>query len=487
MRGRVAHAALALAIMLMAAVLTAGSAQAQTFSVPGAGTGTYEGTVGLGINTAGTVTGFYIASGTVYHGYTRAANGTITSPIDIPGAGTGKNQGTYPFAINTAGTITGLYSSPNGSGVYGIYHGFTRTASGTVATFDAPGAFQGGNLGTAAASINTAGTVTGMYRDSALAYHGFVRTALGAMTSPIDIPGAGTGITQGTRPLSINTAGTITGSYTDASNVAHGFLLAAPYTGVATTFDVTGAGTGSGQGTKPISINAAGTITGTYTDASNVNHGFQRSKTGVITTFDAPGAGADVWLASLMPKGLSVEGTGGFNISSGGVIAGTYTDTSNVQHGFVRAATAGNTITTFSIPGAAGGTLLGGTGAFGINTAGVVTGAYTDKSTVAHGFVLTPTSTTLTSSPNPSTLGQAVTFTAKVTSSKGTPANGESVSFMEGTTVLGTGTLSSGSASFITSTLPVGTTSVTAVYSNDSKFLGSTSKAVKQVVKKAAN
>jgi hypothetical protein len=55
---------------------------------------------------------------------------------------------------------------------------------------------------------------------------------------------------------------------------------------------------------------------------------------------------------------------------------------------------------------------------------------------------------------------------------------------MKGTTVLGTGTLSSGTATFETSTLKVGSNSIKAVYGGDTNFTGSTSKAVKQVVKK---
>jgi hypothetical protein len=153
-----------------------------------------------------------------------------------------------------------------------------------------------------------------------------------------------------------------------------------------------------------------------------------------------------------------------------------------VYHGFVR--TAAGTITPFSIP-AAGTGVLEGTLASGINTAGKVTGAYLDANSVLHGFILTASTTTLTSSPNPSTFGQTVTFTAVVASKVGEPANGETVSFMEGTTLLGTGTLSGGTATFATATLPVGKDSITAVYGNDSSLLGSTSKVVKQVVKGA--
>jgi hypothetical protein len=45
-------------------------------------------------------------------------------------------------------------------------------------------------------------------------------------------------------------------------------------------------GTGPGQGTLPQSINPAGAITGYYTDASGLSHGFVRAPDGAITTFD---------------------------------------------------------------------------------------------------------------------------------------------------------------------------------------------------------
>ena len=97
----------------------------------------------------------------------------------------------------------------------------------------------------------------------------------------------------------------------------------------------------------------------------------------------------------------------------------------------------------------------------------------------------TKTTTTLSSSLNPSTYGQAVTFTAVVTSALGAPPDGETVTFMQGKNVLGTGALSGGSASFTTSMLARGTDTVKAVYAGDSNFAGSTSTAVSQVVSKA--
>ncbi len=95
------------------------------------------------------------------------------------------------------------------------------------------------------------------------------------------------------------------------------------------------------------------------------------------------------------------------------------------------------------------------------------------------------TTITLLSSLNPSIYGQAVTFTATLTSTNGAPPDGETVTFMKGATVLATAVLSGGSASFTTSVLPGGTNAIKAVYGGDANFLGTTSKALSQVVNKA--
>ncbi|MBZ5537598.1 MAG: Ig-like domain repeat protein [Acidobacteriia bacterium] len=91
------------------------------------------------------------------------------------------------------------------------------------------------------------------------------------------------------------------------------------------------------------------------------------------------------------------------------------------------------------------------------------------------------TTTVVASTPNPSGVNQAVTFTATVSviaPSTGTPTG--SVTFNDGSTALGTTALSSGTATFTTSTLTAGTHSITAVYSGDINFSGSTSAALTQ-------
>jgi hypothetical protein len=101
---------------------------------------------------------------------------------------------------------------------------------------------------------------------------------------------------------------------------------------------------------------------------------------------------------------------------------------------------------------------------------------------VAKILIAAVTTTMLSSTPNPSSYGQAVVFSTAVTSAAGAPPDGESVTFMQGQTVLATEALSGGSASFTTSALPTGTNVITAVYGGDSNYAPSTSKAVKQVV-----
>lgn len=89
------------------------------------------------------------------------------------------------------------------------------------------------------------------------------------------------------------------------------------------------------------------------------------------------------------------------------------------------------------------------------------------------------TSTTLTSSAQTITAGQSVTLTATVTPASGTATPTGTVTFLDGATTLGTGTLnSSGVATLGTTALAAGANSITAVYSGDANFSGSTSTAV---------
>src|SRR5262245_18484154 len=79
------------------------------------------------------------------------------------------------------------------------------------------------------------------------------------------------------------------------------------------------------------------------------------------------------------------------------------------------------------------------------------------------------TTTTLTTSAASVTAGQAVTFTAQVTSaSPGTPTPGGTVTFRDGTTVLGVVPLNAfGQTMLTTNALVSGVHKITAVYGGD--------------------
>lgn len=128
--------------------------------------------------------------------------GTFTT-FDAPGTGTGTLQGTVPLAINAVGDVAGVHLD----GKF-VWHGFVRTANGWIAEFDIPGAHQGpcqpcvpvGHLGTSPTGIDTAGDIAGVYEDTGLVNHGFVRATDGTITT-FDIPYVGY---QGTVPLTMN-------------------------------------------------------------------------------------------------------------------------------------------------------------------------------------------------------------------------------------------------------------------------------------------
>ena len=140
-----------------------------------------------------------------------------------------------------------------------------------------------------------------------------------------------------------------------------------------TEFSAPGAGSASGQGTLPVSINKSGVIAGFLYDSVGGLHGFVRSAGGTITVYDAPGAGTG-----------GSAGTAGGQINDSGVIAGDYDDSKFVSHGYVRPPS--GTIATFSIAGSGSG---GGQGTFccGMNSSGTKSGYYVDKSGVSHAFM----------------------------------------------------------------------------------------------------
>jgi len=349
-----------------------------TFDVPGAGSGSGQGTFPYGIDSLGTIIGPYVDADNVNHGFVRTRDGAFTT-FDAPGAGTGPGQGTVALAINPAGAVTGMYFDANC-----LYHGFLRDPDGTIATIDVPSANTVGGQcstniwwlvmqGTAAHNINAAGIITGIYTDATGVGHVFLRDRDGTFTT-FDAAGAGSEAVEGTwtpTTYTLNPAGAITGWYVDSGMALHGYLRTAR--GNVSTFDVPGGGTGAIQGTVGTGLNPERQVTGFYLDGNSAFHGFLRSPRGKLTTFDVPGGGTGFF-----------QGTYPVSINPAGAITGNYTDANNVNHGFLRAPD--GKLTTLDIPGAGHGAYQGSI-PLGNNPAGAITGNYIDANGASHGFL----------------------------------------------------------------------------------------------------
>ena len=169
--------------------------------------------------------------------------------------------------------------------------------------------------------------------------------------------------------VAINPAGQVTGDYDTADHTGHGFLRETD--GTIVTFDVPGAAIGSSLGTWPRAINPTGQIAGYYDDTTTqsagcnghclTRHAFLRQRNGTFITFDVPGAGSG-----------NGQGTFPESINPSGEIAGEYIDVNGNLHGFLRQPD--GTIITFDPNGS---TL---TSPSGINSAGEITGFYSEES-----------------------------------------------------------------------------------------------------------
>jgi hypothetical protein len=330
--------------------------------------------------------------------------------------------------------------------------------------------------------------------------------------------------------------GTLTGGTWEAGNGGNLLLYGAPITTNAATVILFGAGSqlSSNFGTADALANlstiaAGGSLTvqgGATVNSSNAVNNLGTLVVGAGSSFSAAGgytqsSGLSVFDGSL--SALSVVLNGGVLKGTGTVqgnvinaaevdpgdspgtlsITGDYTQTSA---GVLNVEIGGTSAGSFDQLTVSGTATLAGTlnvqnvngfvanpgNAFPILTFGARNGDFAAENglNTVTGQVLVPTyhsvdltliakdttTAALTSSVNPSVVGQPVTFTATIHSSgPGTGAPTGSVTFMDGTAVLGNANFNSaGLASLKVSTLPAGSHTLTATYGGDSAFLGAT-------------
>ena len=449
-------------------------------------TATFTATVTGGVSPTGTVVFYYAANGTSL-GSATLSNGTAS--ISLPSSYAGSNSigarytgdvnnvdstaAAVTQVINKATSTTALTSNYNPaapnqqpvtlratvtgygylSGPVVFYDGTTQLGwtypSAGVATLNYTFSLGAHNLSAlyvgdannlSSTSPTYVQTVAQVATTTTLASSANPSTAGQAVTLTASVAGSSPSgyvtFKDGTTTLGTGTltAGTATLSYTFTAIGAHS--LTAVYSGDtsnATSTSAAVAQTVSGATTSttltsnhnPASVGQAVTLTAAVTGAS---------PTGAVTFMD----------------GTTTLGTGTI---SAGTATFSYTFTTPGAHSL-----------TASYPGDAN-------------------NAASTSAALAQTVNLATSTTTLTSSLNPSVIGQPVTLTATVTGA--TPTG--TVTFMDGATTLGTGTISAGTATFSYTFATPGAHSLTASYPGDAGNTASTSTAVAQTVNKATS
>lgn len=502
---RVATTALALAIILLAGVATR-SAQAQTwneavlYTFTGGADGGFPQT-GMALDARGslygtTMGGGAFGQGTVFQvggGGTKIVLYSFTGGADGagPGAGLMWAQGNlYGTTVWGGASGVGVVFKVNKTGKETVLHSFTGGIDGAcpqgVLMRDAQGNLYGTTSGGGAAGngtvfkVDTAGEETVLHSftgtpDGAVSYGGLVLDPQGNLYGTTSGGGAAG---QGTA-FKVDTTGNETVLYSfggtggDGANPGPGLVRDAQ----GNLYGTTSRGGASGWGTV-FKVDTTGNETVLYSFIANGMDGLSpyagvvRDKQGNLfgTTF----LGGNI---------VRCNQKDGYN-GCGTVFMLNTTGQETVLYSFTDWQDGGNPwagLVQDKQGNLYGTTYIGGDMGEHMGTPCWPVGCGT-----VFKIQIAATTTTLSSSPNPSTYGEPVFFSATVNSSAGAPPDGETVTFMNGATVLGTGTLSGGSATFVTGTpLTAGASEIAAVYSGDPNFAGSTSKKLRQLVKKA--
>jgi len=338
--------------------------------------------------------------------------------------------------INSSGDVVGA-GDPNNSGNLQAF--FWQPTGGAQWLGS-----LGGNW-SAASGTNNSGAAVGLSYTSAYMQHAFLWTQGGGMQDLTpDLTSNG-----GATAVAINSSNQVTGYYVpNGSSNTQGFIWT----------QAGGLQSLGSAGTLAYAINDSGTVVGQSPDANGNRHAFSWTQAGGIKDLGTLGGGQSSALS----------------INSRGWIVGTSLTSSGtgILHGFLWTPSGG--MQDFSV--------LAGTSqqaySLQVNDFGVVA-----ISTNKGCYLLVPKmASTITSSANPSVVGQPVTFTATMTSIAGPPPDGEMVQFVVSGKAYGSSPLKGGVAKFTTSAIPVGSHIVVAKYFGDANYLPAKYTAVTQQV-----
>jgi hypothetical protein len=280
------------------------------FDGPNAGTTAGTGTNMNGISNAGVAVGFTIDNNGNFTNFTAVhwnprAGRILTQPA---------TTGAMAFGINSAGVVVGTDGNGNAFFLY----------RGVVKTFIPPGGTSATAFG-----INDHNTIVGQYV-TATASPGFVRLNASSFVTINAPSGPNTVNAQG-----INNNGLVVGFYVGTDGQDHGFIANARaarngvLTGTPVADPVIPAVPGEPGATfvfsQILGINDHGIAVGYYGDSTGSQHGFlYNTRTGKYTFLDDP--------SEAFNNGVEVTQITG--ITNSGEITGFYSDANGVFHGF---------------------------------------------------------------------------------------------------------------------------------------------------------
>lgn len=273
-----------------------------SFNGPGDITG---GTTVNGINNNGVAVGFTTDANGNDHNFTyNTATNTPTSLTGLP-------AGSQANGINASNTIVGV----NGTSAFSY-------SGGTLTTLTPPT----GATAQAAFGINDNGLIVGQFTNASGANPGFI---LDKTYTTVNAPvGPNTVFAQGINSNTNN--GLVVGFYVGTDGQDHGFSYNLTTNQLAQITDPTIPTVKGEPGatfvfSQILAVNNSGLAVGYYGDSTTSQHGFlYNTNTGQYTFLDAPFVQFD--------KGVEVTQITG--ITNSGEITGFYTDASGIQHGF---------------------------------------------------------------------------------------------------------------------------------------------------------
>ncbi len=384
--------------------------------------------------------------------------------------------------VNTIATTTSVVSSLNPS-TSGASVTFTATVAtqGTIAPTGNVSFFDGATLlgstaitATKTAAFTTSALTTGSHTITAT-YAGdtnYVTSTSAALTQVVNAAATTTVVTSSLNPsptggsvtftATVTTPGTITPtgnvSFYDGATLLGSTAITAARTAAFTTSTLA-------IGSHIITATYAGDtnyVTSTSAALTQVV-GAVVTTTAVTSSLNPAVVGQSVTFTATVSTAGTLTPTGNINFLDGATVLGSIAITANKTAAYTTSALAlgSHTITA---------TYVGDTN-YVTSTSAAVTQVVNKAVTTA----------ALTSSVNPSTPGQSVTFTATLASTTAGTETG-TVVFNDGATVLSTVTLTSNVATYSTASLATGSHTITATYSGDATFGGVTSASVTQVV-----